>query len=99
MGADSYPELLIAKFRLKLKKVGKTTRPFRYELIQIPYGYIMEVAPYLYIKNFPKIISINLKLLLYILFIAINIIPKLNTCKKGNERKIPINSISVKLGA
>ena len=30
-------ELLIAKFRLKLKKVGKTTRPFRYDLIQIPY--------------------------------------------------------------
>ena len=31
-------ELLIAKFRLKLKKVGKTTRPFRYDLNQIPYG-------------------------------------------------------------
>ena len=30
-------ELLIAKFRLKLKKVGKTTRPFRYDLNQIPY--------------------------------------------------------------
>ena len=38
-GADcgSDRELLIAKFRLKLKKVGKTTRPFRYDLIQIPY--------------------------------------------------------------
>ena len=34
---------LIAKFRLKLKKVGKTTRPFRYDLNQIPYGYIAEV--------------------------------------------------------
>ena len=32
-------ELLIAKFRLKLKKVGKTTRPFRYDLNQIPYDY------------------------------------------------------------
>ena len=32
-------ELLIAKFRLKLKKVGKTTRPFRYDLNQIPYSY------------------------------------------------------------
>ena len=31
-------ELLIAKFRLKLKKVGKTTRPFRYDLNQIPYS-------------------------------------------------------------
>ena len=32
-------ELLMAKFRLKLKKVGKTTRPFRYDLNQIPYEY------------------------------------------------------------
>ena len=32
-------ELLIDKFRLKLKKVGKTTRPFRYDLNQIPYSY------------------------------------------------------------
>ena len=31
------------KFRLKLKKVGKTTRPFRYDLNQIPYDYIVEV--------------------------------------------------------
>ena len=36
-------ELLIAKFRLKLKKVGKTTRPFRNDLNQIPYDYTMEV--------------------------------------------------------
>ena len=36
-------ELLIAKFRLKLKKVGKTTRPFRYDLNQIPYHYTVEV--------------------------------------------------------
>ena len=36
-------ELLIAKFRLKVKKAGKTTRPFRYELNQIPYGYTVEV--------------------------------------------------------
>ena len=36
-------ELLIAKFRLKLKKVGKTTRPFRYDLNQIPFDYIVEV--------------------------------------------------------
>ena len=37
-------ELLIAKFRLKLKKVGKTTRPFRYDLKQIPYDYTVEVT-------------------------------------------------------
>ena len=44
-GADcgSDHELLIAKFRLKLNKVGKTTRPFRYDLNQIPYAYTVEV--------------------------------------------------------
>ena len=36
-------ELLTAKFRLKLKKVGKTTRTFRYDLNQIPYDYTVEV--------------------------------------------------------
>ena len=44
-GADcgSDHELLIAKFKLKFKKVGKTTRPFRYDLNQIPYDYTVEV--------------------------------------------------------
>ena len=44
-GADcgSYHELLIAKFRLKLKKVEKITRLFRYDLNQIPYDYTEEV--------------------------------------------------------
>ena len=37
-------EPLIAKFRLKLKKVGKTTRPFRYDLNQIPYNYTVEMT-------------------------------------------------------
>ena len=37
-------ELLIAKFTLKLKKVGKTTRPFRYDLNQTPYDYTVEVT-------------------------------------------------------
>ena len=37
-------ELLIDKFRLKLKKVGKTTRPFRYDLNRIPYDYTVEVT-------------------------------------------------------
>ena len=36
-------QTIIAKFRLKLKKVGKTTRPFRYDLNQIPYDYTVEV--------------------------------------------------------
>ena len=45
LGADcgSDHELLIAKFRLKLKKVGKTTRPFMYDLNQIPCDYAVEV--------------------------------------------------------
>ena len=40
-GSDD--EFLVAKFRLKLKKVGKTTRPFKYDLNQIPYNYTVEV--------------------------------------------------------
>ena len=45
LGANcgSEHELLIAKFRLKWKKVGKTTRPLRYDLNQIPYDYTVEV--------------------------------------------------------
>ena len=46
LGADcgTDHQLLIATFRLKLKKVGKTTRPFRYDLNQIPYDYTVEVT-------------------------------------------------------
>ena len=45
LGADcgSDHKLLIVKFRLKLKNVGKITRPFRYDLNQIPYDYTVEV--------------------------------------------------------
>ena len=45
-GADcgSDHKIPIAKFRLKLKKVGETTRPFRYDLNQIPYAYRVEVT-------------------------------------------------------
>ena len=46
LGADcgSDHELFIIRFRLKLKKVRKTTRPFRYDLSQIPYNYTVEVT-------------------------------------------------------
>ena len=46
LGADygSDHELLTAKFRLKLKKVGKITRPFRYDLNQIPYDYTVDMT-------------------------------------------------------
>ena len=45
LGADcgSGHELLIVKFRFKLKKVGKTTRPFRYDINPIPYDYTVEM--------------------------------------------------------
>ena len=43
MDCGSDHELLIAKFRLKLKKVGKSSRAFRYDLNQIPYYYTVEV--------------------------------------------------------
>ena len=46
LGSDcgSHHQLLIAKFRVKLKNVGKTTRPFRYDLNQIPYDCTVEVT-------------------------------------------------------
>ena len=46
LGADcgSEHEFLVAKFKFKLKKVGKTTRPFSYDLNQIPYHYTVEVT-------------------------------------------------------
>ena len=44
MDCGSDNELLIAKFRLKLKNIGKTTWPFRYDLNQIPYDYTVEVT-------------------------------------------------------
>ena len=53
LGADcgTDHELLIAKLKLKLKKVGKTTRPFRYDLNQIPYDYAVEATKVQVIKS------------------------------------------------
>ena len=52
-------ELLIGRFRLKLKKVGKTTRPFRYDLNQILYNYIVEID--IVISTINYIVEIDLR--------------------------------------
>ena len=78
-------ELLLAKFRLKLKKVGKTTRPFRYDLNQMPYSYIPEVTNRF--KGIDLIDRVSEKLWTEVCNIVqeavIKKIPKKKTCKKG----------------
>ena len=86
-GADcgSDHELLIAKFRLKLKKVGKTTRPFRYDLNQIPYEYAVEVRDRF--KGLDLIDRVPDKLWMEVYDIVhetvIKTIPKKKKCKKN----------------
>ena len=81
LGADcgSDHELLIAKFRLKLKKVGKTTRPFRYDLNQIPYDYTMEVT-----KRFKGFDRVPEELWMKVQEAVIKIIPKKKKAKRQN---------------
>ena len=78
-------ELLIAKFRLKLKKVGKTTRPFRYDLHQIPYDYTVEVTNRF--KGLDLIDRVPAELWVEVCDIVqetgIKTIPKKNKCKKA----------------
>ena len=78
-------ELLIAKFRLKLKKVGKTTRPFRYDLNQIPYDYTVEVTNRF--KGLDLIDRVPEKLWMEVHDIVqeagIKTIPKKKKCKKA----------------
>ena len=72
-------ELLIAKFRLKLKKVRETTRPFRYDPNQIPYHYIVEVT-----NRFKGLDLIEcLKNYDIVQELVIKTIPKKNKCKKA----------------
>ena len=74
-------ELLIAKYRLKLKKVGKTTRPFRYDLNQIPYDNTVEVR-----NGFKGLDLIDKCLMNYgrrLQETGIKIIPKKKKCKKA----------------
>ena len=87
LGADcgSDHELLTAKFRLKLKKVGKTTRPFRYNLNQIPYDYTVEVRNRL--KGLDLIDRVPEELWMEVHDIVqergIKTIPKKKKCKKA----------------
>ena len=87
LGADcsSDHELLIGKFRLKLKKVGKTTRPFRYDLNQIPYDYTVEVRNRF--KRLDLIDTVPDELWTKVCYIVqetgIKTIPKKKKCKKA----------------
>ena len=88
MGADcgSDHELLIAKFRLKLRKVGKTTRPLRYDLNQIPYDYTVELANRF--KGLDMIDRVPEELWMEVHDIVqeavIKTVPKKKKCKKAN---------------
>ena len=91
LGADcgSDQELLIAKFRLKLKKVGKTTRPFRYDLNQIAYSYKVKVrnrfkGPDL-IDRVPD--ELWTEVCDIVQETGIKTIPKKKKCKKKKKRK------------
>ena len=87
-GADrgSDHELLIAKFRLKSKKVGKTTRPFRYDLNHILYDYTLEVTNRF--KGLDLIDRVPEELWMEVRDIVqearIKTIPKKNKCKRQN---------------
>ena len=82
-GSDQ--ELLIAKFRFKLREVGKTTRPFRYDLNQIPYSYTVEVRNRF--KELDLIDSVPDELWMEVCDIAqetgIKTIPREKKCKKA----------------
>ena len=87
-GADcgSDHQLIIAKFRLKLKKVGKTTRPFRYGLNQIPYDYTVKVI-YIFkgldlIDRMPEELWTGLCDIIQ--EAVVKTIPKKKKCKKAN---------------
>ena len=85
MDCASDHELLIPKFRLKLKTVGKPTRPFRYDLNQIPYDYMVEVTNSF--KGLDLIDRVPDELWIEVRDIVqeagIKTIPKKNKCKKA----------------
>ena len=84
----------VAKFRLKLKKVGKTTRPFRYDLNQIPYDNTVEVR-----NGFKGLDLIDKCLMNYgrrLQETGIKIIPKKKKCKKAKWLSEEALQIAVK---
>jgi len=96
-------ELLIAKFRLKLKKVGETTRPFGYDLNQIPYDFTVEVTNRL--KGLDLIDRVPDELWMEVCDIvqetSSKTIPKKKKCKKvkwlsGEALQIPVKRGEVK---
>ena len=94
LGADcgSDHELLIAKIRLKLKKAGKTTRSFRYDLNQNPYNYSVEVTNRF--KGLDLTDRLPEELWTVVCDIVqegvIKIIPKKKKCKKAKKKKRPL---------
>ena len=87
LGADcgSDHEHLIAKFRLQLKKVGETTRPFRYDLNQIPYDYTVEVTNRFKGLDLIDIVPEELRMEVHDIVqeAVIKTIPKEKKCKKA----------------
>ena len=76
-------ELLIAKFRLKLKKVWKTTRPFRYDLNQIPYDCTVEVRNRFKGLDLIECLKNNGWRFMIVQEVVIKTIPPKNKCKKA----------------
>ena len=100
LGVDygSDHELLIAKFRVKLKKVGKTTRPFKNDLNQIPYNYTVEVTNRFkgldLIGRVPEELWIEVHDIVY--EAGIKIIPKKKKCKKSRRLSEEVLQIAEK---
>ena len=92
-GADcgSDHELLIAKFRLKLKKVGKATRPLRYDLNQIPYDYTVEMTSRF--KGLDLIERVPEELWTEVCYMVHKIIPKKKKCKK--EKRLSEEALQI----
>ena len=87
-------ELLIAKFRLKLKKVGKTTRPFKYDLNQTPYNYTVEVTNRFEVLDL--IDRVPEELWTLVRDIVQEAIPKKKKCKKAKQLSEEALQIAVK---